>query len=262
MGVLDKSIKQIMIKLLEEDEDVFAAVKRISESETTNSAPKKNREKELLREINELRDKNSLLIGQKELGEKEIIKLKEELIKTKTELKISNEEIAHVKQIYSECKNKQNKVIQEYDDYRLKYDNLDSIYKKYLNLGDVIIKRMERILNSSQGVSKTPEIFMAYGIQENNIVALWESIATNYTLYDSCGKLQDLIEIFQFFLELYKEIAYKNIVINWPQPGETYDERIHTRTMSSNVVGKIQKVILPGFSIGKSITKKAVVLVQ
>ena len=59
---------------------------------------------------------------------------------------------------------------------------------------------MERILNPATETSEKPEIFLAYGIQENNIVALWESIATNYDVYDSYGKLQDLIDIFQYFL--------------------------------------------------------------
>ena len=103
---------------------------------------------------------------------------------------------------------------------------------------------------------------LGHGIQENNIVALWESIATNYDVYDSYGKLQDLIDIFQYFLMMYRKISYKNIVVDWPNEGDIYDERFHTRTTTSNAVGKIQKVILPGFSIGKNITKKSLVQVK
>ena len=64
------------------------------------------------------------------------------------------------------------------------------------------------------------------------------------------------------FLVLYKEITYKNIMIDWPNLGDPYDERFHTRTSSSNAVGRIQKVILPGFAIGKNIMKKSFVIVK
>ena len=47
-----------------------------------------------------------------------------------------------------------------------------------------------------------------------------------------------------------------------PQVGTEFDERYHTRTQDSHVSGRIEKVILPGFTIGQNITKKPLVYVE
>ena len=111
-------------------------------------------------------------------------------------------------------------------------------------------------------MSTSPIILFAYGMQENNIVALWETIATNYDFFAERAKLQDLIDILSFFLETYKEVSYKQIIIEWPNEGDVFDERVHTRTASSSAVGKVKKVILPSLSIGKNISKKSLVIVE
>ena len=270
---MDTKIRKILLELLEKDPEVINAVKKAVNSENIISANKESQAMESLRQIKQLKEeiiyitqqKNSLIdeLNRKneELTNKErdLTTLKEAVDK---DLKQKDEEISSIQLLYMECKNKKDEAIEKYNDFKLKYSELDAIYNKYLELGEPIIKRMERILNNSSDITETPEVFMAYGTQENNIVALWESIATNFDLYDSYGKTGDLIDIFRYFIELYKEITFKNIQIDWPDIGDMYDERKHTRTSSSSAVGKIQKVILPGFSIGKNITKKSLVIVN
>ena len=252
---MKSKLKTELLYFLEEDEDVINAVKRIIGSEGSSFEPVEKHEKELLQKIKELNEKLALITQQKVFVEKAYDKQKAELERKEIEL-------AEIEKEKENDLRERKETIEKYNDLKLRYAEFDAIYNKYLELGDSVIIRMERILNRSAEVSGTPEIFMAYGIQENNIVALWESIATNFDFYDSYGKTQDLIDIFQYFLELYKEITFKSILIEWPKSGDSYDERIHTRTSSSNAVGKIQKVILPRFSIGKNITKKALVIVK
>lgn len=267
-------VRDILLKLLAEDDEVIQAVKRINTSEHINFESNENQDSELLQQISELQRKISAITQEKDYLGRELNRQKEQEISALREehalaLQKKDADIGLLERKYMECKTRAGEAVQakeeavgECDYYKQKYSGLDAVYRKYLELGAPIIQKMERILNQSSEVTEAPDIFMAYGSQENNIVALWDSIAANFDFYDSQGKTEDLIDIFQYFLKLYKEISYKNIQIKWPDTGDSYDEREHTRTSSSSAVGKIQKVILPGFSIGKSITKKALVIVK
>jgi len=251
--------KEILLKLLTEDDDVKNAVKRIKVSKDNEFDLDENQDVAKIQQINILEEKIRQLTEQKEKDEREFVQ-KNKILEERNEKLL--EENKALKQKYIERESVLSAIVEKYNDFKLRYSGLETVYSKYLELGDAIIKRMERILNQSSEVSETPELFMAYGVQENNIIALWESIATNFEFYESKGKLQDLVDIFLFFLELHKEISFKSILIDWPEVGGLYDERIHTRTSSSNVIGCIQKVILPRFSIGKSVMKKALVIVK
>lgn len=215
-------------------------------------------EKELQRQEDKLRGQQEAL----KKMEQELRAFQEAKREKEYESQQKDEEIRRIQGEYSDCKMREKEAVEKYNDLKQKYSELDAVYNKYLELGEQIIKKMERILNHSSHITEAPEIFMAYGTQENNIVALWESIAVNFDFYDSQGKTGDLVDIFQYFLNLYKEITFKNVQIDWPDIGDSYDERKHTRTSSSSAVGKIQKVILPGFCIGKIVVKKSLVIVK
>lgn len=148
------------------------------------------------------------------------------------------------------------------ESFQKNYGKLDDMYQKYLGLGENIQLGLQRVLSPDGNIAQTAEIFFGYGIQEDNLESLWSMIAMNYSDYDKVGKLQDLVNIFCYFLEIHKKVTYKIVNYFCPLEGEEYDERKHTRTSESNATGKIAKVILPGFEIGKNISKKALVYVQ
>jgi phage shock protein A len=142
------------------------------------------------------------------------------------------------------------------------YGRLDDVYSKYLALESSVQKKLERVLSPTDKISDSAELFFAYGIQENDVLALWEVICTNVNMFEQEKCLDDLCGIFNYFLRLYTNISFKETTISVPKKGDAYDERYHTRTPDSAATGEIQKVILPGFTIGKNITKKALVVVK
>lgn len=148
------------------------------------------------------------------------------------------------------------------DFYKNNYGGLDEIYHKYLNLGSEIHRQLQRVLNPTESAVASADLLLGFGVQEGNIVALWENIAANADIYTRSGKIEDLITIFTYFFERYKKITYKQMETTIPNVGDIYDERYHTRTGNSNATGRITRVILPGFAIGKNINKKALVCVE
>lgn len=283
-----EKVKQILIELLLNDSQVIHLVQEIANTNIVNSEKDTivnvvNSEKDTNHDLNQQED-NSLLIseleGKIELVTKEkcslqeeVRQLKEELLKVTQKLEEKEEKlvakekalitsIEKMEKIELDSRATVEKMQEKYQKLAKSYVNIDEIYYKYLNLGEYIIGKMERILNATSDRTESADIFMAFGAQENNIVALWESIATNFENYESEGKTEDLIDIFRYFLDVYKQVTYKSIHIEEPCIGDSYDERKHTRTSSSTAVGKIEKVILPGFSIGKNITKKALVIIK
>lgn len=251
-----EKLKKVLIPLLKEDEDTKNAIRNlinVKEEKVSGISKEKyqllqQQNQELVYQKEELESKN------KQIAEKNNILL----LKIK-ELTIELDQAKEQKKLIEYESHEQQKKIQM---YKNQCEQLNTIYHKYLNLGSDIIKRMERILNASSEASESIEVLMAYGMQENNIIALWDSIACNYDYYDSKGKTDDLIEIFTYFLELYQKVSFKNILIDHPTVGMKYDERYHTRTSASNVAGMIEKVILPGFQIGRNVNKKSLVIVR
>lgn len=148
------------------------------------------------------------------------------------------------------------------DDLQRNYGKLDEMYRKYLGLDGDIQIGLQRVLSPDGDMAQTAEIFFGYGIQEDNLEALWSTIAMNYIEYEKRGELQDMVNIFDYFIAIHKQVTFKPVNYWCPVIGEEYDERKHTRTSESNATGKITKVILPGFEIGKHISKKSLVCVR
>ena len=259
---MDREVKKILLHLLENDVEVIDAVKRVVDSENSKLGKSEKPDFELERKIEEFSSKAALFEQQNNELLKELSSKNKELKRKNDELKQKEEEVEMIRSQVMDCEKRKEEAFEKYNNLKLRYCGLDMIYSKYLDLGEAVIQKMERILNPSSDINGSAELFMAYGIQENNIIALWESIATNYDLYNSQGKTKDLIDIFEYFLKLYKEISFKIIQIEWPSIGDLYDERKHTRTTSSSAVGRIEMVVLPGFCIGKNVTKKSLVVVK
>lgn len=143
-----------------------------------------------------------------------------------------------------------------------KYQKIDEVYQLYLNLSSVMHSRLKRVLNPGDQPCESAEVFLAYGVQEGNIIALWDVINLQATNNHGTEELESLLKIFEYFFQLFKEVSFKKVEAYRPQIGTEFDERLHTRTSDSHVSGRIQRVVIPGFVIGQSITKKPLVYVE
>ena len=266
---MEGDLKKELLKLIRDDSDISDAIKNVFVNSKTNKSELKNYESVLKNQIDdfnlqlqeERQERESIENENKKLRSK-IHDVTKQLEYKEDEMEEKDSEYHALKEKYNICKDRYDSIVEKYNDIKLKYSELDMIYSKYLSLGSEVIAKLERVLNKGVSPCDNAELFLAYGIQESNIVALWESIATNIDYYNKEGTTETLIEIFEYFITLYKEVTFKNVTINRPNEGDLYDERFHTRTVSSNAVGRIQEVILPGFIIGKNITKKSLVIVK
>ena len=142
----------------------------------------------------------------------------------------------------------------------------ERLTKENENLRDEIeekvYKDLERVLNPEVQICQNAETFFAYGVQEDNILALWNVMSMKHQEYESLHVLDKLKQLFGYFVNNYNNISTKECTLYSPLVGEEYDEREQNRTSDGNVSGTIEEVILPGFSIGKNIYKKPLVRVK
>lgn len=276
--------KRNLLFLINNDSDVrmaiksLVSVKRESYKEFTelkNDVLEKNDEEmqklkilalQRQRENSDLKEEFKKLEAKYYEKEKEINFLKNQENDLRKQIDTYKEEIVSLKTALSTLEGNHRSELLEAEQiankYKNSYETLDEVYNKYLSLGSDVHRQLQRVLNPGEDAVDSADLFLGFGIQEGNIVALWETVATNAGMYIRIGKLEDLVCIFEYFLGSYKKITYKQIEISKPYVGENYDERFHTRTANSNATGKIVKVILPGFVIGKNINKKALVCVE
>lgn len=234
----------------------------------------------------EVRQRKTQIISlQKELDDKkeENNRLKDEVRHIRTQIISSQKELEDRKNENNELKEENQKLVSDYNKIAGKYKNikneleaarkcvsefknnygvLDEKYQLYLQLGDDIHRKLERVLSPNGRIAENAEIFLGYGVQEDNIAVLWDVIAAGYQNLENAGKLNDMTEIFNYLFEVHKIISFKKITYTMPEIGEEFDERKHSRASGSDATGEIVKVILPGFKIGNNIQKKALVYVK
>lgn len=257
-----RKVKNYFLELLKTDEDVQEEIRKIvhglNDVENNNGYDEKSdgilqkKYDELVVLYNSLEQRNKKVNDENELMKKQLIEKQEQITEQE---QIYVKKINDIQKKYEESEKQRGQLLKN-------YDNLDRIYNLYLNLEPAVQRSLERILSPSERISDTAELFLSYGVQEGNVVALWDAIATDVMLYEREYCLDDLCIIFRYFLELHKSVSFKKTEIFDVEPGELYDERYHTRTSNSSATGKIRRVILPGFSIGKNITKKALVILE
>ena len=152
--------------------------------------------------------------------------------------------------------------MQKNAEWQENYGDIDRMYKLYMSLEEKVYKDLERVLNPEGQICQNAETFFAYGVQEDNIFALWNVMSMKHQEYESLHVLDKLKQLFGYFVNNYNNISTKECTLYSPLVGEEYDERKQNRTSDGNVSGMIEEVILPGFSIGKNIHKKPLVRVE
>lgn len=263
-----KELRKYLCELLKKDSEIQSIIADISSgvnsnefNQEINCVEQHNNEKieKLLYENERLKQK--IIDLQKEIENKDIIAAQE---KNEIESKNKKLEIEYNELYVQSQKEKENfhNLSEQINVYRKNYSSLENIFEVYNSLGTDIYEQLERVLNATKNKAETIEELYSFGVQEGNIIALWDIIATNISKYETNGKLDDLVFIFNYFFDKYSKVSYKPIEMYEAKVGDMYDERIHTRTSESNAIGIIEKVILPGFSIGRNISKKALVRVR
>lgn len=201
--------------------------------------------------------------------ENEVVNLRNKIERLENrcdELKEENEKLAgDYNKIAGKYKHEKNE-LEDFkkcvNEFKNNYGVLDEKYQLYLQLGDDIHRKLQRVLSPNGRIAENAEIFLGYGVQEDNIAVLWDVIAAGYHDLENAGKLNDMIEIFNYLFGIHKTISFKKITYTMPEIGEEFDERKHSRASGSDATGEIVKVILPGFKIGNNIQKKALVYVK
>lgn len=134
---------------------------------------------------------------------------------------------------------------QECSEYKDKYGKIEYYYQRYCAMGGEVHRKLERILSAD-----SPEMFLSWGTQWDNIKALWTEIS--YWLQERPKEEADrLIEIFDYFFDLYYENNQKNgqkkYVRQEVREGDEFDAFRHTRSSKSAVAGNITEILLRGY---------------
>lgn len=289
MSEIKEEITKVLIKALKNNDDVKNAIKEIVK-ELYCENKRKQQENQNAYETSQADtiEKQQFLIDQKEEKIKELYNKIQELETEKEQLQeeveqekrnkermiqnaqeqliVKDKEMHKYMKIQAEEKDNYEKALNkaktELEKIKEKYQKLDEIYQLYLNLSSAVHSRLQRVLNPGQVPCESAEVFFAYGVQEGNITALWDVIHLYAQEYQDSGELESLLSIFDYFFQIFKAVSFKQVECYRPQIGEEFDERRHTRTRDSRVSGRIEKVIIPGVSIGQNITKKPLVYVR
>lgn len=261
----DKIFKRKLKDLLEADDDIRGIIYSICDS-NSNLPRCEDEENEkiitLKASVQELKEIKERLTKENE-------NLRDEIKQKDSDKKELNAKIQQISDKLHSIQTEEQKVRKEYEnemqknaEWQENYGDMDRMYKLYMSLEEKVYKDLERVLNPEGQICQNAETFFAYGVQEDNIFALWNVMSMKHQEYESLHVLDKLKQLFCYFINNYNNISTKECTLYFPLVGEEYDEREQNRTSDGNVSGTIEEVILPGFSIGKNIHKKPLVRVK
>lgn len=123
----------------------------------------------------------------------------------------------------------------------------------------------EEVRRDLQGIFKTPSLdgFMACGVQNDNIWALWE-YAERKCQEGKTEVLQELALLLKFFVEMHnRTFAEPRHVVQTVRLGEEFDVDKHIRSSNSKPAGPVTAICLQGYENvqTKKIIKKTIVRV-
>lgn len=242
-------IKEISLDDLKEDlkssEELLDIVKKFvievtEEDEINLSGGEKENMQKLLEII-----RNMFFIKNKRLAEKS-----KEISEIEKENKILLNEVEAVK--------KENilPLQKKLDFYREQFENQIKVYSLYKNLSPRAIKSLENIFKGD-----SIDLFMACGIQEDNINSLWYYIK-NEIIEERDEDIEKLKFIFEYFFNLYivPNDYYTSQEI---KIGDKFDTSIHIAHSRGKSSGEVKEVLLRGYlnKNTKKIINKSLVLV-
>lgn len=142
------------------------------------------------------------------------------------------------------------------DFYREQFENQIKVYSLYKDLSPRAIKSLENIFKGD-----SIDIFMACGIQEDNINSLWYYIK-NEIIEERDEDIEKLKFIFEYFFNLYivPNDYYTSQEI---KIGDKFDTSIHIAHSRGKSSGEVKEVLLRGYlnKNTKKIINKSLILV-
>lgn len=129
-----------------------------------------------------------------------------------------------------------------------KYNQLETIYRKYCSLSAVVLKAYDFIINRQSSIA-----FVLSGSNADNIKLFYEKICMEWKKYDD-DILNTLNEVFDYLFEMF-QVNHPNYSRIKTVVGDEFRLELHTRTADSLPVGKITQVIISGYT-NDSGTKK------
>lgn len=222
-----KKLKKRLEEESEEKERLYAELERLKEEKENLHIRLEERNSDLERMVSRLGDENR--------------QLKNENQQLKSDYEMQFEEYKENMRIY---KKQLKDMEQERDLYKGKFKRIDYYYNLYLSLGEEAHKKLGRILSA-----KSPEMFLSWGTQWDNIRALWTEISFWMDEYPK-DMVDKLIQIFDYFFGLYYENnqmdGEKKYERQEVQSGDEFDDFLHTRKDGA-VAGRITEVLLRGY---------------
>lgn len=261
----DKRFKKKLMDLLKDDDDIRGIIYSICDSSLRLPRCEDEENEKIITSkasLQELKEINERLTKENENLRDEIEEKKSDISKLNAEIQKLNGELHSIQTKEQKVRKEYENEMQKNAEWQENYGDIDRMYKLYMSLEAKVYKDLERVLNPEGQICQNAENFFAYGVQEDNIFALWNVMSMKHQEYESLHVLDKLKQLFCYFINNYNNISTKECTLYLPLVGEEYDEREQNRTSDGNVSGTIEEVILPGFSIGKNIHKKPLVRVK
>lgn len=240
---------QDIAKWEEKEEERMSWLNAIKENaELKKKLDRKRTEKEsLYMELERLRADNKKLTGINIKLDTDIKIMQDEKDKLLSGYKVKEGEYKKLKEDYERQLISLEQKCQELNKYKKlnkKYEMIDYYYNLYLSFSESEHKKLGRILSG-----ESPEQFLAWGTQWDNIRALWTEISFWLDEYPK-DTVDKLIQIFDYFFGIYYENNQKDgtkkYIRQEVEAGDEFDDFLYTRKDGA-VAGKITEVLLYGY---------------
>lgn len=231
--------KKELLTLLKQDDEVQKAVKKICKEK--RDCEEQEKEIEMLKAlVNEL---------------KAWICERDETIHASEEKeRMQNETLRHYEKTIKKLQKEKEEKETQIEKYKNAFQQELEAYEMYKSLDNETKRALEGIFknDSLQG-------FLACGVQEKNIEALWEYIK-NEIIEEKKGDIQKLETIFDLFFERFT-LAFPFYQRQEVTIGESFDPQKHINLSSLTPSGEIKQVVFRGWFNTKTgkIIKKSIV---
>ena len=108
--------------------------------------------------------------------------------------------------------------------------------------------------------------FVFSGVQADRLMEFWDFCMTDFKRGKNLEYQAILTQLFDFFFKIINEEINSSprYLKQEVQLGDSFDSSIHTCTSTSNAVGRVSEILLPGiiYSSSRKVFKKSVVVVK
>lgn len=139
-----------------------------------------------------------------------------------------------------------------------KYNEAEKIYSIYTSLDSTQLRWFDRVLHADASRADSPIDLIVWATQKDNLVSMWEIITSHMTEIIENNQNEMFCDLFEASFKLYASTTRGKAFLVIPGIGTEYDPLKHSKTSKSRSLGKITKVVLPGYCIGNESNKPIV----